>query len=123
MTIEKALEVIELYRMYFRARGYPEINWPHDLCMSGDDKEKKILSHCYSMLEKTERFLADGGQEQKEKALIRLGFIQCAFWATGHYSIDALSNHNHSNLKGIVIRGANRRLEPLTKEELEDWEY
>ena len=120
MDTKKVLEVSGLYKRYFEARGCPAVNYPHDECMYGNDRNEKILAHCHSMLDKTEKLAADGSQEQKEKALIRLGFVQCGLWATGHYTIAALSANNHSDTEGV---NTDRPLELLTEDEMKDWEY
>lgn len=84
----KILEVVSVYRNFFQHKGIPKKDHPHCL-RPGSARE--ILSHCHGMLDKIEVFVA---QDRIGKAFRWLGFIQGCLWATGHYVLDDLKNHN-----------------------------
>lgn len=71
------------------------------------------------MLSRVGEFISLDDKDQRDRALIRLGFIQGCLWATGHYTVEDLKNHNRPD-EGTV---SDLTHQPLTKEDLEDWEY
>ena len=118
MEDQKVLEVIKQYRQYFQRERISNKKYPngeHICFFDADD----VLAHCHSMLSGVEEFISLGDKEKRDRALIRLGFIQCGLWATGHYTVEDLKNHNRPDA-GTV---SDKTHEPLTKEDLEDWEY
>ena len=82
----KLKEVINRYRYYFESELIPS------------NKKSKIssynygrLEHCYSMLDKMEKFIIEG---RREKVFRWLGFIQGYLWSMDIYSLNDLKNHN-----------------------------
>lgn len=118
MENNKVLEIVERYRQYFQEEVIPNKKYPHNqtifFCNAND-----ILFHCHSMLGGVEEFISLADKDKRDRALIRLGFIQCGLWATGHYTVEDLKNHNRPD-EGTISAKTH---EPLTKEDLEDWEY
>lgn len=118
MKDEKALEIVDRYRQYFKEEVIPNKKYPHNrailFCNSNN-----ILSHCHSMLSGVEEFISVSDQEKRDRALIRLGFIQGGLWATGHYTVEELKNHNCPD-EGTINPKTD---EPLSYEDLQDWEY
>lgn len=118
MENRKVLEVTEKYRRYFQEEVIQSKKYPHDKAVSFCNVDD-ILAHCHSMLSGVEEFISLADKDQRDRALIRFGFIQCGLWATGHYTVEDLKNHNRPDA-GTV---SEKTQQPLTKEDLEDWEY
>jgi hypothetical protein len=115
---KKVLEIIDSYRQYFQEEVVPNKKHPHDKAVSFCNVDD-VLAHCHSMLSGVEKFIATGDKEQRDRALIRLGFIQGGLWVTGQYTVEDLKDHNRPDT-GTISENTH---EPLTKEDLEDWEY
>lgn len=118
MENNKALEIVDKYRQYFKEEIIPSKKYPQDKAIAFCNADD-ILAHCHSMLGGVVEFISLGDGEKRDRALIRLGFIQCGLWATGHYTVEDLKNHNRPD-EGTID---SKTHEPLTKEDLEDWEY
>lgn len=93
MNDAKILKVVQIYRNFFNEKGIEPIDYPHELIL---DSIEHGLAHCYGMLEKIEQFVKEG---RRDKAFRWLGFIQGVVWATSHYSLEQLMNHNRSDIK------------------------
>ena len=114
MEDKKLLEVIDIYKRDFQTDGILEIKYPYNQFFNDSNS---VLAHCHSMLRGIMEFIAIGGKEKRDRALIRLGFVQGCLVATRQYTVEDLKNHNKPD------PSKPKTLEPLTKEELEDWEY
>ena len=118
MEDKKALEVVRIYRKVFELFGIPNLKHPHHKLVYYCNA-KQVLSHCYSMLEGVEEFISDGKHEERDRALVRLGFVQGCLWTEGYFTVEELKNHNRPDVGTF----SPQTHEPLTKEDLEDWEY
>ncbi|MDO8496812.1 MAG: hypothetical protein Q7S43_05175 [bacterium] len=118
MENKKVLEIVDKYKQYFQEEVIPNIKYPHDKAVLFGNVDD-ILAHCHSMLNGVGEFISLGDKEKRDRALIRLGFIQCGLWATGHYTVEDLKDHNRPDVETI----SEQTNQPLTKEDLEDWEY
>lgn len=118
MENKKVLEIVERYRQYFKEGVVPNKKYSHNqtifFCNAYD-----ILAHCHSMLNGVEDFISLSYQDKRDRALIRLGFIQCGLWATGRYTVEDLKGHNRPD-EGTINPKTH---EPLSYEDLQDWEY
>jgi len=88
MDNAKILEVVQIYRSFFQSKGIEPIDYPHELILDSLDQG---LSHCHGMLGKIEQFVKEG---RREKAFRWLGFVQGFVWATSHFTLEQLMNHN-----------------------------
>ncbi len=88
MTVDKVLEVIEIYRKRFEKMGIDKADYPHDELL---ENTYMGLEHCYSMLDKMVEFVREG---RMEKAFRWLGFIQGILWVEQEYTLTDLQNHN-----------------------------
>ena len=88
MDGKKVLEVVGLYRRFLEEWGVPKKDFPHD---EPAPMGYNVLAHCHGMLDKMEKFVAEG---RTEKVFRWLGFIQGCIWSTGHYTLEQLKNHN-----------------------------
>lgn len=93
MNDNKILEVVQIYRNFFEAKGIEPIDYPHELTL---DSLAHGLAHCHGMLKKIEQFIKEG---RREKAFRWLGFVQGVVWATSNYSLEQLTNHNRPDIK------------------------
>lgn len=117
MEDKKVLEVLDIYDHAFRTAGFPEVKHPHNqLFLYKDD----VLAHCRSMLNGIKEFISLGNKEKRDRALIRLGFVQGCLAATGFYTVNDLKEHNRPDEQAANADPAH---EPLTREDLDDWEY
>ena len=91
MEPEKVLEVIGLYRKRFEELHIPKVDYPHDELLESPEQG---LAHCHGMLDKMEKFLAQG---QWDKVQRWLGFIQCQWWNAQVFVLDELKNHSKPN--------------------------
>lgn len=116
MEDRKVLEIIDGYRRYFEAHSIPNRKYPHDKFFR---YVNDVWAHCHSMLGGIKEFISSGSKEERDRALIRLGFIQGCLAATGEYSVEQLKKDNRPDKKTSSLTH-----EPLTREDLtEDWEY
>lgn len=116
MEDKKAIEVVENYKRYFETDKIPNIKYPHDKFFY---KAEDILAHCHSMLDGIKKFISSGYKEERDRALIRLGFVQGCLASTRCCTIEELKQHNRPNAGTIN----SQTHEPLTNEDLQDWEY
>lgn len=87
MTASHLKEVLSLYHNKWSKHYPPE----HQDTANLDPRNKeKVLSHTMWMCEQAIEFANNGAQKDVEKAMRWLGFIQCALFYTGHYTIDEL---------------------------------
>jgi hypothetical protein len=93
MTEDKVLEVIATYRARFEEMGIKKETFPHDQDITFIPWRTGILAleHCHSMLDQMETFVAD---HRMDKVFRWLGFVQCALWLQGLYTLDDLKEHN-----------------------------
>lgn len=89
MDGKKVLEVVSIYRSSFKKMGICKLNPPHDQLVGGEFFS--ILAHCCGMLDKIEKFVAEG---RMEKVFRWLGFVQGCLWSAGFYTLEELKNHN-----------------------------
>lgn len=89
MTEEKIREVIEFYRTLFDGTGILKREMLHGKFSSPAEQ----LEHCHGMLDKIEQWLV----EDKEKALLGLGFVQGALCCHDWFSLDQLEAHIRSD--------------------------
>lgn len=117
MEDKKLLEVLDCYERDFKESDIPEIKHPHDQYFSSS---YDLLAHCHSMLKGIREFLSEGGKEKRDRALKRAGFIEGCLVATRQFTVQDLKNLNKPD-QGSA--NTSRTLEPLTSEDLKDWEY
>ena len=116
MEDKKVLEIVDAHRQDFAIASFDKIKHPHD--QLAPVSKSLLLAHCHSMLDGIVEFLT-GGKEKRDRALIRLGFIQGCLWAIRYVTVGQLKILNRPD-EGTVDELTH---EPLTHEDLQDWEY
>lgn len=116
METKKVLEVVKRYKVFFDADGVENIKNPHNELFIAS---YQILTHCHSMLRGIVEFISSDDKEKRDRALIRLGFVQGCLAATRQFTVEDLKNHNKPDPNSNSVLG----LEPLTPEDSKDWEY
>jgi len=91
MDKKKIKEVIDIYRKKFEDLNIEKEAYPHDEFLNFPEIG---LKHCYSMLDKMEKFL---DEDRIEKSFRWLGFIQGVLWSQKIYTLTELMNHNMPN--------------------------
>ena len=114
---KKVLELVDRYEIFFKGAKIPNTKHPHDKHFNDN---KVLLAHCYSMLKGIRDFISSGDSEKRDRALIRLGFVHGGFCAGGIFTVEDLKNHTQP--EGYKHYDPSS-LEPLTHEDLQDWEY
>ncbi len=95
MDGNKILEVVGVYREYFKSLGVLKRSFSYEyLIMDEISQPWDMLSHCHGMLDKMEVFVKEG---KIDKAFRWLGFIQGCLWSTGHFTLEDLKNHSRPN--------------------------
>lgn len=94
MSYEQIIKTIVLYREHFRSLNIPK----RELIGSHMVTNKEVaLAHCHWMLDEMEELLLE---DRREKVMRWLGFVQGVLFASGHFPIEALKNHNRPNIVG-----------------------
>jgi hypothetical protein len=84
------LQVIEIYRRKLEELNIPKLDFPHD---KHSPKPNHVIEHAHDMLDMMVGFVEEG---RLDKANRWLGFVQCALWSTGVYTLNELKDHNRS---------------------------
>ena len=97
MTPEKVLQVVNVFRTYFKEREIPEKQlegWMYGAYENFTKNPDSLLSHCHWMLNDMERFVQEG---RMEKCFRWLGFIQGCVFSVGEFTLNELKNLNRPN--------------------------
>ena len=103
MNRTDVLQIAVIYQKFFESNNIQKKEHSYNI-LAG--LKEQILAHCYMMLDRLEGFVLQGNLY---KAFRFLGFIEGCLWTTACYTLQELKDHNRSD--------------PLTHEDLEDWEY
>lgn len=117
MEDKKVLEIVKIHSKDLQLRGVPIKKYSHDSLSPMDSYP--ALAHCHSMLNGIVEFISSGDKEKRDRALIRLGFVQGSLWTIGLYTVDQLKEFNRPD-EGTINSQTH---EPLANEDLQDWEY
>ncbi|MFH0969311.1 MAG: hypothetical protein V1804_02285 [Patescibacteria group bacterium] len=88
MDANKLLEVIKIYRDYFKENEIPAMDFSET---KNAPNPAEALAHCHGMLAKMEEFIKEG---RIEKVHRWLGFVQGCLWMIGDFNLEDLRNHN-----------------------------
>ncbi len=89
MDTQRMKSAIDKYRQEFEKRGIGKIDYPHDDIFIGS--MDNALEHCHGMLDRMVQFLQEGNLEKCQRWI---GFIQCALWVSGIYTLENMKDDN-----------------------------
>ena len=112
----KALRAVGIYEQYFKTHNIPNIKHPHDQLFQS---KLDALAHCRSMLKGIREFMSLGDKDKRDRALKRLGFIEGCLAMARRRTVEELKKYNRPD-EGTLNEQTH---EPLTHEDLQDWEY
>ncbi len=114
MEDQKALKAVGIYEQYFITHDIPNIKHPHNEFFRNVNE---ALAHCHSMIKGIKDFLSIDGMEKR--AAQRIGFIEGCLATAGKVTVETLKAYNRPE-EGTISEITH---EPLTYEDLHDWEY
>ena len=83
MTREKCLEILDRYERFLAPLGPKK-------------KDREMVNHIlFKMIPKMDAMLVLPSQEDIEKYMRWLGFIQGVLWQRGWFTLEELKEHNH----------------------------
>ncbi len=97
MTGERIIQVVNFYGKILDRR-HPQIRsleFPENQRIYFSESAELVIGHVRSMIPRIREFVEQG---RIEKAFRWLGFVQCAFWGLGIFTLNELKNHNRPDI-------------------------